>query len=186
MHKELGLNLGIDIRLRRLIYFLAVLTALAWPDFSAAQTATPTETPTPTPTLTPTPTATPTSYPTPPSRRAGYRPEQRSHLVTFEQTGTAHQPLVMDVATDVAYQLVSVSVRYSDLTVTSTVTIDLESGNGDAYNQRIGTISASSGIGRFSGGAQYTFQDTDALQVICPDGGAGVTCSAVVTIRESR
>lgn len=96
------------------------------------------------------------------------------------ETGAANASLTVTVPADKARRLVMVTVKYSGTPTQAGVTTTLDSGAGDSYDVVLNTGAANAQNTVYLPDGELMFGSDDAIVVVAPAGGAGITASVAV------
>lgn len=96
------------------------------------------------------------------------------------ETGAANAPLTVTVPADKARRLVLVTVKYSAAPTQAGVTTTLDSGAGASYDVVLNTGAANAQNTVYLPDGELMFGSDDAIVVVAPAGGAGITASVAV------
>lgn len=96
------------------------------------------------------------------------------------ETGAANTALTVTVAAGAARRLLAVLVKYSAAPTQAGVTTTLDSGAGAAYDTLLNTGAANAQNTAFLPAADFKFGTDDALVIVAPAGGVGITASVSV------
>lgn len=96
------------------------------------------------------------------------------------ETGSANTALTVTVPADVARRLVLVTVKYSAAPTQAGATTTLDSGAGAAYDAVLNTGAANAQTTVYLPAGDLLFGSDDAIVVVAPAGGAGITAAVAV------
>lgn len=96
------------------------------------------------------------------------------------ETGAANTSLTVTVPASAARRLVLVTVKYSAAPTQAGVTTTLDSGAGAAYDAVLNTGSANAQTTVYLPAGDLLFGDDDALVIVAPAGGVGITAAVAV------